>query len=70
MEEKKCQPILGQDITESTRVRRKRSLIVTPKLTNQLHFEQFLIPYRPIFAALKFFRSIYESNEVWWHVCR
>ena len=28
MEEKKCQPILGQDITERTRVRRNKSIIV------------------------------------------
>ena len=33
MEEKKCQPILGQDITERTRVRRNRSLIVAMQLS-------------------------------------
>ena len=32
MEEKKCQPILGQDITERTRVRRNESLIVAIQL--------------------------------------
>ena len=32
MEEKKCQPILGQDITKRTRVRRKRSMIVVMQL--------------------------------------
>jgi len=33
MEEKKCQPILGQDILNRTRVRRKKSLIVAMQLS-------------------------------------
>lgn len=32
MEEKKCQPILEQDITNRTRVRRNESLIVAMQL--------------------------------------
>ncbi len=57
-EEEKDERSVARDVDSST------------KLTIISQFKQFLIPYKPIFAALKIFRSIYESNEVWWYVCR